>query len=105
MVDTRSMRVRVSAVTTSQRQQPPLRCTLRRRFDPPCSGAAEVQIRDRYGTTAWGCITHASLALAGIRGSTIVDQTRHGAAIEAHRLAQDIRRDRRDDQPGGVTWW
>ncbi len=60
---------------------------MRRPGDGRCSGPAEVEVTDAYGTPLWGCIAHAAATLRLLDRSRISAARRTAAIIETHAAA------------------
>ena len=62
-------------------------CTLRRPGDGRCSGPAEVEVTDAYGSPLRGCIRHAAATLRLLDRSYISAAARKTAITETHAAA------------------
>jgi len=62
-------------------------CPLRRPGDCRCTGPAEVEITDAYGTALWGCVRHAAATLRLVDRSQITAATRNSAIGETRAAA------------------
>lgn len=71
----------------------PARCEAAHREDSrPCQGPTDaVRLVDPSGAEETGCVLHAAVVLASVKGVRVYPGSVEGAAIEAFKRAQGMR--------------
>ncbi|BEL06172.1 hypothetical protein Q0Z83_043630 [Actinoplanes sichuanensis] len=70
--------IRQAAEAVSRRGGAPASCQIGTTDGRPCSEAAEVKLADTWGSTVWGCLTHADEARINAPGTFIATEDARG---------------------------